>query len=102
MTVASMDRKLVAILNADVEGYSRLMGDDEAATVRTINTCRDLIAGVIRDHRGRLVDFTGDNLLAEFASVVDAVQCAAAVQDALRTRNAALPEHRRMQFRIGI
>jgi adenylate cyclase len=97
-----MERKLAAILNADVKGYSRLMGDDEAATVRTINAYRDLMAVFIQEHRGRLVDFTGDNLLAEFASVVDAVQCAVEIQEALRVRNAALPEHRRMEFRIGI
>ncbi len=97
-----MERKLTAILNADVKGYSRLMGDDEAATVRTINAYRELMAVLIRGHRGRVVDFTGDNLLAEFASVVDAVQCAVETQEALRARNAALPEHRRMEFRIGI
>ena len=96
------ERKLAAILNADVKGYSRLMGDDEAATVRTLTAYRDLMASRVRQHRGRVVDFTGDNLLAEFASVVDAVRCAVEIQEELRVRNAELPDHRKMEFRIGI
>ncbi|MGH7323366.1 MAG: tetratricopeptide repeat protein [Candidatus Rokuibacteriota bacterium] len=97
-----MDRKLAAILSADVEGYSRLMGDDEAATVRTITEYREAIASVVTRHGGRVVDAPGDNVLAEFSSVVDAVQCAVEIQRELRSRNAALPVSRRMQFRIGI
>jgi adenylate cyclase len=71
-----MERKLAAILSADVKGYSRLMGDDEVATVRTITDYRESIATAVTDHGGRVVDAPGDNVLAEFASVVDAVQCA--------------------------
>jgi adenylate cyclase len=73
-------RKLTAILSADVKGYSRLMADDEEATVRTINAYREAMTGLIKDHRGRVVDAKGDNVLAEFASVVDAVRCAVQVQ----------------------
>jgi adenylate cyclase len=97
-----MARKLAAILSADVEGYSRLMGDDEAATVRTIIEYREAIASAVTRHGGRVVDAPGDNVLAEFASVVDAVQCAVEIQRDLRHRNAELPPSRRMQFRIGI
>ncbi len=98
----SVDRKLVAILSADAEGYSRLMGDDEVATVRTITEYRDAIASAVAGHGGRVVDAPGDNVLAEFASVVDAVQSAVEIQRDLRSRNTALPAPRRMQFRIGI
>jgi adenylate cyclase len=97
-----MQRKLAAILSADVEGYSRLMGDDEAATVHTLTTCRELVAGVIAKHRGRVVDMPGDNILAEFASAIDAVEAASAMQVQLRSCNAGLPEERRMSFRVGI
>ncbi|HEY5900455.1 MAG TPA: adenylate/guanylate cyclase domain-containing protein [Burkholderiales bacterium] len=97
-----MQRKLAAILSADAEGYSRLMGEDEAATVRTLSTCRDLVAGVITTHRGRVVDMPGDNMLAEFASAVDAVRAAAAMQAQLGECNAQLPEGRRMAFRVGV
>ena len=97
-----MARKLAAILSADVEGYSRLMGDDEAATVRTITEYRETIASAVARHGGRVVDDPGDNVLAEFSSVVDAVQCAVEIQQELRRRNAALPDSRRMQFRMGI
>lgn len=95
-------RKLAAILSADVEGYSRLMGEDEVSTVRTIESHRKLMTKLILDHRGRVVDSPGDNLLAEFASVVDAVQCAVEIQQVLRSKNAELAENRRMEFRIGI
>jgi adenylate cyclase len=88
-----MERKLAAILSADVQGYSRLMGADEEATVRTLTAYRDVMASLIQQHQGRVVDSPGDNLLAEFASVVDAVQCAVAVQHELATRNASLPAH---------
>ena len=95
-------RKLTAIMSADVAGYSRLMGEDEAATVRTLEAYKQVMFALIKQHRGRVVDSPGDNLLAEFASVVDAVQCGVAVQKELKARNAELPENRRMQFRIGI
>src|SRR5262245_2136115 len=97
-----MERKLTAILSADVEGYSRLMGDDEAATVRAITEYREVIASAVAGHSGRVVDAPGDNLLAEFSSVVDAVQCAVDIQRELESRNADLPLARRMRFRIGI
>jgi adenylate cyclase len=95
-----MERKLAAILSADVQGYSRLMGEE--ATVRTLTAYREVMASLIRQHRGRVVDSPGDNLLAEFASVVDAVECAVAVQRELNARNRALPDSRKMMFRIGI
>jgi adenylate cyclase len=95
-------RKLTTILSADVAGYSRLMGEDEAATVKTLTSYRDIMADLIKQHRGRVVDSPGDNLLAEFTSVVDAVQCAVSVQKEFQARNAELPENRRMEFRIGI
>ena len=95
-------RKLTAILSADVAGYSRLMGDDEAATVRDPRNVQADMSELIQQHRGRVVDSPGDNLLAEFASVVDAVQCAVAMQKELQARNAELPENRSMQFRIGV
>ena len=95
-------RKLSAILSADVEGYSRLMGEDEEATIRTLTTYRELMSTLIHKHRGRVVDTPGDNLLAEFGSVVDSVRCAVEIQEELRMRNAELPENRRMVFRIGI
>src|SRR5512144_286697 len=74
MSTGALGRKLTAILNADVQGYSRLMGDDEAATVQTLTGCRELMSGLVHRHGGRVVDFTGDNLLAEIASVVGAVR----------------------------
>jgi adenylate cyclase len=95
-------RKLAAILSADVKGYSRLMGDDEEATVRTLTAYREVLSTLIQQHNGKVVDSPGDNLLAEFASVVDAVKCAVAVQNEIRVRNEKLPENRRMQFRIGV
>jgi len=97
-----LERKLTAILSADVKGYSRLMRDDEESTVRTITAYRQVMGALIRDHRGRVVDSPGDNLLAEFASAVDAIQCATEIQTALAEKNAALPENRKMVFRIGI
>jgi adenylate cyclase len=95
-------RKLAAILSADVAGYSRLMQDDETATVKTLEAYKQIISDLVKQHRGRVVDSPGDNLLAEFASVVDAVQCAVATQKELQARNTELPENRRMQFRIGV
>jgi len=98
----SVGRRLAAILSADVEGYSRLMGDDEVATVRAITEYRAVIASAVADHGGRVVDAPGDNVLAEFASVVGAVQCAVDIQRELQSRNAELPPSRQMRFRIGI
>ena len=95
-------RKLAAILSADVKGYSRLMGDDEEWTLRTLNVYKEMMRSIIQQHRGRVVDTPGDNILSEFGSVVDAVQCGVEVQQVLRAKNALLPENRRMQFRIGI
>jgi len=102
MATEDFKRKLTAVFSADVAGYSRLMGEDEAATVKTLETYKQVMFTLIKQHRGRVIDSPGDNLLAEFASVVDAVQCAVAVQKELQARNAELPENRRMQFRIGI
>jgi adenylate cyclase len=95
-------RKLTAILSADAVGYSRLMGDDEAETVRTLTSYRNVISTLIKQHNGTVIDSQGDNLLAEFVSVVEAVQCAVAVQKEIKARNDELPENRSMQFRIGI
>jgi adenylate cyclase len=102
MTEERAKRKLSAILSADVKGYSRLMQDDESSTVQTIKTYREVMTTFIRQYRGRVVDSQGDNILAEFASVVDAVECAEKIQEALKIRNDELPENRKMEFRIGI
>src|SRR5262245_53966275 len=96
------ERKLAAILSADVEGYSRLMGDDELATVQALTESREIISAAVGRHGGRVVDAPGDNVLAQFPSVVDAVQCAVDIQRALQSRNADRPPARRMRFRIGI
>ena len=102
MDTGRFNRKLTAIFSADVKGYSRLMGDDEEATVQTLTRYRAVMSDLINRHRGRVVDSPGDNLLAEFASVVDSVNCAWHIQNELRQRNSDLPEHRQMHFRIGI
>jgi class 3 adenylate cyclase/tetratricopeptide (TPR) repeat protein len=102
MTTQEVKRKLTAIMSADVKGYSRLMGEDEEQTVRTLNAYRGIMRSLIQQHRGRIVDAPGDNVLADFVSVVDAVQCAVEIQQVLRAKNAVLPEDRRMEFRIGI
>jgi adenylate cyclase len=102
MTTQEVKRKLTAILSADVKGYSRLMSEDEVGTIQTLNVYKEVMTGLIQHHHGRVVDAPGDNVLAEFASVVDAVQCAVEVQKELKTRNAELPENRRMEFRIGV
>ena len=102
MTHSGVRRKLSAILSADVKGYSRLMADDEAGTVQTLKQYRQVLAALIQARHGRVVDDIGDNLLAEFTSVIDATQCAAAIQDALEELNAQLADHRKMEFRIGI
>jgi TolB-like protein/class 3 adenylate cyclase len=95
-------RKLSAVLSADVKGYSRLMGQDEAGTVSKLKEYRALMTDLIQTYRGRVVDSPGDNILAEFASVVDATECAVQVQEELKNRNAELPDDNRMEFRIGI
>jgi adenylate cyclase len=102
MAQEKFKRKLTTIFSADVAGYSRLMGEDEAATVKTLKQYKGIMSELIHQHRGRVVDSPGDNLLSEFTSVVDAVQCAVATQKELLSRNAELPETRRMQFRIGV
>ena len=102
MTTQEVKRKLAAILNADVKGYSRLMGEDEKGTVHTLSAYKEVMTNLIPQHRGRVVDAPGDNVLAEFGSVVDAVECAVEIQKELKTRNAPLAENRRMEFRIGI
>jgi class 3 adenylate cyclase len=102
MTSDGVKRKLAAILSADVKGYSRLMRDDEAVTVRTLNAYREVMTKLILQHHGRVVDSPGDNLLAEFASVVDGVQAAVAIQKELKAMNAKLAANRKMEFRIGI
>jgi len=94
--------KLAAVLSADVVGYSRLMAEDEVATIRMLSACRDKISTHVHENGGRVVDFIGDNMLAEFSSALDAVDCAVKIQNALDQLNAKLDEHRRMHFRIGI
>jgi len=95
-------RKLEAILSADVAGYSRLMQDDDAATVETLTKYRAIFSDLVNRHDGRVVDAPGDNILAEFDSPVEAVQCAVEIQRELGRRNRQLAEHRQMHFRIGI
>jgi adenylate cyclase len=102
MNTEEFKRRLTAILSADVEGYSLLMREDEEATVHTLTTYRTAMTHLINQYRGRVVDSPGDNILAEFTSVVDAVNCGVEIQRELAERNAELPENRRMQFRIGI
>ena len=97
-----MERKLTAILCADVYGYSRLMGGDEEATLATLTAHRKIIDSLIERHHGRFVNSAGDSVLAEFASVVEAVNGAVDIQTALKTENAKLPPERRMEFRIGV
>ena len=102
MAPAEAERRLAAILSADVVGYSRLMAADEAGTVERLKTYRDAMSSLIRLHGGRVVDAVGDNLLAEFPSVVDAVACGVAAQEDLAKRNEELPDGQQMRFRIGI
>ena len=102
MTTQEVKRKLTAILSADVKGYSRLMGEDEESTARTLNAYKEVIAGLIQQQRGRVVGTAGDSMLAEFGSVVDAVRCAVEIQKELKVKNSDLPENRRMEFRIGV
>ena len=102
MEAHSVERKLAAIFAADVEGYSRLMGRDEVGTLRTLTAYRVIIDRLIASHRGRIFNTAGDSLVADFASAVDAVQCAVAVQDAIAKENAARPAGEQMRFRIGV
>jgi len=95
-------RRLAAILSADVVGYSRLMGDDEEATIEVLVDCRDVFSKRVENHDGRVVDTAGDSVLSVFDSVVEAVRCAMEIQIALSERNEKLSEDRRMRFRIGI
>lgn len=97
-----IQRKLKAILSADVQGYSKLMGDDDEYTVNLITNYREILEGLIEQHQGRVVDAPGDNILAEFASSLNAVHCAIEIQGRLETENTKLPDNRRMNFRIGI
>jgi adenylate cyclase len=95
-------RKLTAILSADVEGYSRLMDLDEETTIQTLTAYREAMSNLIQSYRGRVVDATGDNLLAEFVSAVDAVNCAVEIQREFAKRNADLSDDHKMNFRIGV
>jgi class 3 adenylate cyclase len=95
-------RKLIAILSADVKGYSRLMSDDEEETINTLTAYREVMFYLIKKYRGRVIDSVGDNLLAEFNSVLDAVQCSVAIQKDHKVKNDQLPENRRMKYRIGV
>jgi len=85
MTTQEVKHKLTTIISADVKGYSRLMGEDEESTARTLNAYKEVMTGLIQHHHGRMVDAPGDNVLAEFGSVVDAVRCAVDIQKELET-----------------
>ena len=102
MSERQFKRKLTAILSADVVGYSRLMSSDDAETVKTLKSYREKIRQRVQTHHGRVIDSPGDNLLAEFASAVDAVNCALEIQDEIGKSNASLPSERKMVFRIGV
>ncbi|TMJ74179.1 MAG: adenylate/guanylate cyclase domain-containing protein, partial [Alphaproteobacteria bacterium] len=103
MSAERVERRLAAILAADVAGYSRLMGRDEAGTLARLKALRrELIDPMVAEHKGRIVKTTGDGLLIEFPSVVEAVACAITVQSGMGSRNAATPEDRRIEFRVGI
>ena len=95
-------RKLRAILSADVKGYSLLMAHDEVATIQTLKEYRKIMSSCIEKRGGKVVDAVGDNLLAEFESAVDAIQCSVKIQNELKDKNQELPEDKRLEFRIGI
>jgi adenylate cyclase len=97
-----VERRLAAILHADVKGYSRLIGEDEVATLRVLAAYLEMMSTLVQRHGGRAVGSRGDSLLAEFPSVVEAVQCAVEMQHELKVRNAKLPVTRRVEFRMGI
>jgi adenylate cyclase len=102
MTTQEDKRKLATILSGDVKGYSRLLAKDQEGTIRTLNSHKELMANLIQQCQGKVIDAPGDNVHAEFPSVMDAVQCAVEIQKGLKNRNDELPEPRRMEFRIGI
>jgi adenylate cyclase len=102
MTEERARRKLSGILSADAVGYSRLMQEDEASTIRNLEDSKKLRSSLIERFKGRVVDAPGDNLLAEFDSVVDATECAVNIQQELKNKNAELPDNRKMEFRIGV
>lgn len=102
MSSPPVKRKLAAILAADAVGYSRMMAADEEGTMKILSAHRSVIDGIIQFHEGRIINTAGDSVIAEFASPTQAVRCAVEVQDALKTRNEALPEDRRLHFRIGV
>jgi class 3 adenylate cyclase/TolB-like protein len=97
-----VERKLAAILSADVVEYSRLMAEDEVSTVQTLTAYRDVVGMLVHQRRGRVVDSPGDNLLAEFPAALDAVQAAVEIQRVIKARNTAVPPDRKMEFRIGV
>ena len=97
-----VERRLAAILHADVKGYSRLIGEDEVATLRVLAAYLEMMSTLVQRHGGRAVGSRGDSLLAEFPSVVEAVQCAVEMQHELKVRNAELAVTRRVEFRMGI
>jgi class 3 adenylate cyclase len=99
----TLERRLVAILAADVVGYSHLMGEDEAGTLDRLKALRkELVQPKIKERKGRIVKLMGDGLLAEFPSVVEAVQCAGDIQDSMSEREADLPDDQRIRLRIGV
>lgn len=102
MDPSIVKRRLTCILAADAVGYSKQMGHDEDGTIRVLSAHRAVIDGIIIFHQGRIVSTAGDSVLAEFSSAVDAVRCAVEIQEALKTRNDSLPEHRKMHFRVGV
>ena len=102
MEPLQVNRRLTCILAADAVGYSLLMSEDEAGTIRVLAAHRAVIDGIIAFHEGRIVATGGDSVLAEFASAVEAVRCATEMQEALKTRNEALPEDHRLYFRVGV
>ena len=99
---SSTHRRLAAILAADIAGYSRLMGEDEAATVRDLKAHQAVVLPLVGRYGGRIIDTAGDGILAEFPSVINATECAVEIQTIMATRNDGVPESRRMRFRIGI
>ena len=102
MDPSSVKRRLTCILAADAVGYSKQMGQDEEGTIRVLSAHRAVIDGIITFHQGRIVSTAGDSVLAEFTSAVEAVRCAVEIQEALKTRNDSLAEHRQMHFRVGV
>ena len=102
MEPSSVKRRLTCILAADAVGYSKQMGQDEEGTIRVLSAHRAVIDGIITFHQGRIVSTAGDSVIAEFSSAVEAVRCAVEIQEALKTRNDSLEEHRQMHFRVGV